>query len=83
MEEITTHLNHSTETLNQKIQNIADASGRSRLMLTDMIAGLGLLIPLANKIPVLRLLKNFVAAMKGIRVFVNVLFNKDKISPEN
>ena len=79
MEEITANINSSTETLNQKLQSITSASARSRLLISDILGNLGLLTPLIARVPALKLLKNSVAVVKGIRVFLDVLLRGEKI----
>ena len=79
MEEITTNINSSAETLNQKIQNFADASNRSRLLIGDIINYIGYFAPIVMKLPVFRVIRNVVAITKGIRVFTGVLLNKEKV----
>ncbi|HON58499.1 MAG TPA: DUF948 domain-containing protein [Smithella sp.] len=80
IEEISANLNSSTDTLNQKLQSIANASARSRLLITDVIGNLGLLSPLIARVPVLRLLRNSVALIRGFRVFWDVLLRGKKAS---
>ena len=80
IEEITANLNSTTDTLNQKLQSIAGASARSRLLISDIIGNLGLLSPLIARVPVLRLLRNSVAVVRGFRVFLDVLLRGNKAS---
>jgi hypothetical protein len=79
LEEITTNVNSSTAVINQKIQNFANASNRSYLLMSDVLNNIQYLAPLILKLPVFRILGNIVAAAKGIRVFTNVLLNKEKV----
>lgn len=78
LEEITTNVNSSTSVINKKIQSFAGASNRTGLLLGDIINNLQYLAPLALKLPVLRIIRNVVAVAKGMRVFVEVLLNKEK-----
>lgn len=78
LEEITTNVNSSTFVINKKIQSFAGASNRTGLLLGDIINNLQYFAPLALKIPIFRIIRNVVAAAKGMRVFVEVLLNKDK-----
>jgi hypothetical protein len=80
IEEIAANLNSTTDTLNQKLQSIASASARSRLLISDIIGNLGLLSPLITRVPVLRLLRNAVAVVRGFRVFLDVLLRGHKAS---
>lgn len=78
LEEITTNVNSSTFVINKKIQSFAGASNRTGLLLGDIINNLQYFAPLALKIPIFRIIRNVVAVAKGMRVFVEVLLNKDK-----
>ncbi|MCE5211406.1 MAG: hypothetical protein LLG40_07620 [Deltaproteobacteria bacterium] len=78
LEEITTNVNSSTSVINKKIQSFAGASNRTGLLLGDIINNLQYFAPLALKIPIFRIIRNVVAVAKGMRVFVEVLLNKDK-----
>ncbi|HCP08199.1 MAG TPA: hypothetical protein DIT25_00120 [Candidatus Moranbacteria bacterium] len=76
LEEITTNISISTNTLNEKIQNMASVSDRSHLLITDIINNLGLFAPVAMRFPVFRIIRNVVALAKGAQVFMNVLLHK-------
>lgn len=78
LEEITTNVNSSTSAINKKIQSFAGASNRTGLLLGDIINNLQYLAPLALKLPIFRIIRNVVAVAKGMRVFVEVLLNKEK-----
>ncbi|HUN54585.1 MAG TPA: DUF948 domain-containing protein [Smithella sp.] len=79
MEEITANVNNSTAVINQKIQNFNNASNRSHALVDDIINNIKYLAPLAFKLPIFRIIGNIVAVAKGIRVFMNVLLNKEKV----
>lgn len=78
LEEITTNVNSSTSVINKKIQNFARVSNQSSLLLSDIINNLQYFAPLALKLPVFRIIRNAVAVAKGMRVFVEVLLNKEQ-----
>lgn len=78
MEDITNNLNSSTDLINKKIQNFGKSSTLSSLLTNDLFNNLQYLAPLVLKFPVFRILRNIVAAAKGMRVFAEVLLNKDK-----
>ena len=78
MEDITTHVNSSTDVKNKKIQNFASASNKSGLLINDILNNIQYFAPLALKLPIFRIIRNIVAVAKGMRVFVEVLFNKAK-----
>lgn len=78
MEEITDNINSSTDVINKKIQNFGNSSSLSHLLTNDIFNHLQYLAPIALKLPIFRIIKNVVAVAKGMRVFVEVLLNKEK-----
>ena len=78
MEEITTNVSSSSALINNKIQNFASASNKSSLFISDIINNLQYFAPIALKLPIFRIIRNVVAVAKGMRVFVEVLLNKEK-----
>lgn len=83
LEEITTNVNSSTAIVNKKLQNFTSPSSMSGFLLTDIINNIQYLAPLALKLPVFRIIKNIVAVAKGMRVFAEVLLNKEKEEKSN
>lgn len=79
IEEITANINSSTATVNQRIQNFANASNRSSLLISDIINNLQYFTPIALKLPIFRIIRNVIAVAKGMRVFMDVLLNKEKV----
>ena len=79
MEEITTNINSSTAALNRRIQNFSNAADRSQLIISDIIDNIQYFAPIAMKLPILQKIKNVVAVIKGIRVFIEVLLNKERV----
>ena len=82
LEEITTNINSSTAVINRKIQNFTNASNRSHALVDDIINNIKYLAPIALKLPIFRIIGNVVAIAKGVRVFIDVLFNKEKVNKE-
>jgi len=82
LEKITTNVNSSTAVINQKIQNFNNASNRSHAFVDDIINNIKYLAPIALKLPIFRIIGNVVAIAKGVRVFSDVLFNKEKVNKE-
>jgi predicted PurR-regulated permease PerM len=78
LEEITTNVNSSSTLINKKIQSFTGASNRSSLLLNDIINNMQYFAPIALKLPIFRIIRNVVAVAKGMRVFVEVLLNKEK-----
>ncbi len=79
LEDITTNVNSSTAVINQKIQNFTNTSNKSNLLLNELINNIQYIAPLALKLPIFRIIGNVVAVAKGIRVFTDVLLNKEKV----
>jgi uncharacterized protein YoxC len=79
MEEITANVNNSTSVINKKIQNFSDTTNRSGLVINDLIENIQYFVPLAMKLPVFSSFKNIIAILKGISVFMDVLFKKQKV----
>ena len=83
LEEITTNVNSSAAIVNKKLQNFTSPSSMSGFLLTDIINNIQYLAPMALKFPIFRIIKNIVAVAKGMRVFVEVLLNKEKEEKSN
>jgi hypothetical protein len=79
MEEITTNVNSSTAALNRGIQNFSNTAGRSQFIISDIIDNIQFFAPIAMKLPIFKTIRNIAAVVKGIRVFINVLLNREKV----
>ena len=79
MEEITTNINSSTAALNRRIQNFSNTADRAQLIISDIIDNIQCFAPIAMKLPILQTIKNVAAVIKGIRVFIEVLLNKERV----
>jgi hypothetical protein len=79
LEEITTNINNSTTAVNRRIQNFSNTADRSQLIINDIIDNIQCFAPIAMKLPILQTIKNVVAVVKGIRVFIEVLLNKERV----
>ena len=79
LEEITTNINNSTAAVNRRIQNFSNTADRSQLIINDIIDNIQCFAPIAMKLPILQTIKNVVAVVKGIRVFIEVLLNKERV----
>jgi hypothetical protein len=78
LEKITTNINNSTAAVNRTIQNFSNTADRSRLIVSDIIDYIQCIVPIAMKLPIFQTIRNVAAVMKGIRVFIDVLLNKEK-----
>ena len=79
MEEITTNVNSSTAALNRRIQNFSNTAGRSQFIISDIIDNIQCFAPIAMKLPIFQTIKKVAAVIKGIRVFIDVLLNKERV----
>jgi hypothetical protein len=79
LEEITTNINNSTAAVSRRIQNFSNTADRSQLIINDIIDNIQCFAPIAMKLPILQTIKNVVAVVKGIRVFIEVLLNKERV----
>jgi len=79
LEEITTNINNSTAAVNRRIQNFSNTADRSRLMISDIIDNIQCIAPIAMKLPIFQTIKKVAAVIKGIRVFIDVLLNKERV----
>jgi methyl-accepting chemotaxis protein len=79
LEEITTNINNSTAAVNRRIQNFSNTADRSRLMISDIIDNIQCIAPIAMKLPIFQTIRNVAAVIKGIRVFIDVLLNKEQV----
>jgi hypothetical protein len=79
MEEITANVNSSTAVINQNVQNFSNAANRFQLIISDIIDNIQCIAPIAMKLPIFQTIRNVAAVIKGIRVFIDVLLNKEKV----
>ena len=79
MEEITENVNSSTAVINQKVQNFSNAANPSQLIISDLINNIQCFVPMVMKLPIFQKIRNVAAVIKGIRVFIDVLLNKEKV----
>jgi hypothetical protein len=79
LEEITININNSTATVNRRIQNFSNTADQSQLIINDIIDNIQCFAPIAMKLPILQTIKNVIAVVKGIRVFTDVLLNKERV----
>lgn len=79
LEQITTNINNSTAAVDRRIQMISKAVDQSQLIISDIIDNIRCIAPIALKLPIFRKMRKVIAIIKGIRVFINVLLNKEKV----
>ncbi len=76
MEDISTNINNSTTAINEEVQKYKETSERFHNVMDHVVNGISILSPFAVKSPVLRIMTNGVAMLRGLRVFLNVLKGK-------
>ena len=79
IEEITTNINNSTAAVNRRIQNFSNTADRAQLIISDIIDNIQSFTPIAMKLPIFQTIRNVAAVIKGIRVFIDVLLNKEQV----
>jgi len=76
LEDITTNINDSTTAVNRGIQSFSRTADRVHLVVSDIVDDVQSITPMAIKSPLFQKLKNAVAIVKGIRVFVDAFIKK-------
>jgi uncharacterized protein YoxC len=79
LEEITTNINNSSAAVNRRIQNFSNTADRSQLIMNDIIDNIQCFAPIAMKLPIFQTMRNVAAVIKGLRVFIDVLLNKENV----
>lgn len=72
LEEITANINSSTAAVNREVQNISGTVDRFQLIVKDVVDDVQRITPLAVNSPLFQAVKNVIAVIKGIRVFLEV-----------
>ena len=76
MEDITTNINNSTTAVDGTIQGFSRTADRIHLIVSDIVDDVQRITPSAIKSPLFLKLKNAVAMVKGVRVFVDAFLKK-------
>ena len=76
MEDITANINNSTAVVDREIQSISKTAGRIHAIVSDIVDDVQSITPSAIKSPLFQKLKNAVAIVKGIRVFVDAFIKR-------
>jgi uncharacterized protein YoxC len=79
LEEITANISSSTASFNREVQNFSSTISRFQLVIKGIVDDIQRITPLAMNLPVVQTVKNAVAVIKGIRVFLEVLSAKEEI----
>jgi uncharacterized protein YoxC len=78
LDEITTNINSSTAAVNREIQNFSGTIGRVQSVVKDIVDDIQHITPVAIESPVFQKIKNVIAVIKGVRVFLDVFLEKNK-----
>jgi uncharacterized protein YoxC len=76
LEEITTNINSSTAAVNKEIQNVSNTVDRFHLVVDNIVDDIKNIAPLAGKFSFFQMIKNTIAIVKGVRVFMDVFLHK-------
>lgn len=71
LQEITTNINNSTTAVNREVQNFTGTVNRFNVIIKDVADDIGHIAPVAVNSPFFQTLKNIIAVIKGIRVFLD------------
>jgi uncharacterized protein YoxC len=77
LDEITTNINSSTSAVNREVQDFSNTVGRFQLVIKGVVDDIQNIAPVAMKLPVYEKIKNIMAVIKGVRVFMEVFFAKE------
>jgi len=76
LEDITTNINNSTTIVDREIQSFSRTADQIHQVVSDIVDDVKSITPSAIKSPLFLKLKNAVAIVKGVRVFVDAFIKK-------
>jgi len=79
MEDISANINQSTTAINAQVQQYADTAQRFQRVASDVATTVELISPLALKSPLFRRITALIPVVKGIKVFLKVLADRERI----
>lgn len=79
LEDITTNIKSSTGAVNREVQNLANSIGCFQLVVRDVVDDFQHVASVTVNLPQYQMIKNIVAVVKGLRVFVDVFLNNENI----
>jgi uncharacterized protein YoxC len=82
LEDITTNINNSTEALNNEIEKYSAAASRFHKAIDNIVNVIEFISPFTAKSPIFQKVTQAIAVAKGIRVFLSVLREKEKVNKE-
>jgi uncharacterized protein YoxC len=78
MEDITANINKSTATVNQGVQYFSSTINRFNNALGNIAYDVENIVPLLMRQPLYQKIRNIVAVVKGVRVFMEVMMAKER-----
>jgi len=77
LEHITANINQATFTVNRQVEDLSDSFRKLQRTVT-FLADLGQIVQAGVRIPFLNTLTSLAAVVKGVRVFLSVLYEKNE-----
>jgi len=78
LEEITANINNSTTAVNEEIQKYSVTAGRFHKAMDNFVNAIDFVSPFAVRSPIFQKVTQAIAVVKGVRVFLNVLWGKER-----
>jgi uncharacterized protein YoxC len=77
LEEITTNISNTTNAVNREVQDFSNTICRFQSVIKVVVDDIQHITPLAIKLPAFQTVKNIIAIIKGVRVFIDVFLAKE------
>ena len=77
LEEITTNISNTTNAVNREVQDFSNTICRFQSVIKDVVDDIQHITPLAIKLPAFQTVKNIIAIIKGVRVFIDVFLARE------
>lgn len=77
LEEITTNISSTTNAVNREVQDFSNTICRFQSVIKDVVDDIQHITPLAIKLPAFQTVKNIIAIIKGVRVFIDVFLARE------
>jgi uncharacterized protein YoxC len=77
LEEITTNISSTTNAVNREVQDFSNTICRFQSVIKDVVDDIQHITSLAIKLPAFQTVKNIIAIIKGVRVFIDVFLARE------
>jgi uncharacterized protein YoxC len=77
LEEITTNISNTTNAVNREVQDFSNTICRFQSVIKVVVDDIQHITPLAIKLPAFQTVKNIIAIIKGVRVFIDVFLARE------